>query len=39
MNAKEAMTSMDYEKLYNSYYMQVYSYLVSIAQNRDWQKK
>lgn len=26
---------MDYEKLYNSYYMQVYSYLVSIAQNRE----
>lgn len=26
---------MDYEKLYNSYYMQVYSYVVSIAKNRE----
>ena len=26
---------MDYEKLYNSYYMQIYSYVVSIAQNRE----
>lgn len=26
---------MDYEKLYNSYYMKVYSYVVSIAQNRE----
>lgn len=29
------MISMDYEKLYNSYYMQVYSYVVSIAKNRE----
>lgn len=26
---------MDYEKLYNSYYMQVYSYAVSLAKDRD----
>ena len=26
---------MDYEKLYNSYYMQVYSYAVSLAKNRE----
>ncbi len=26
---------MDYEKLYNSYYMQIYSYVVSIARNRE----
>lgn len=26
---------MDYEKLYNSYYMQVYSYAVSLTQNRE----
>ena len=26
---------MDYEKLYTSYYMQIYSYVVSIAQNRE----
>lgn len=26
---------MDYEKLYNSYYMQIYSYVFSIAQNRE----
>lgn len=26
---------MDYDKLYNSYYMQVYSYAVSLAQNRE----
>lgn len=32
---KEVMISMDYEKLYNSYYMQVYSYVVSIAKNRE----
>ena len=25
---------MDYEKLYNSYYMQIYSYVVSVVQNR-----
>ena len=25
---------MDYEKLYNSYYMQVYSYVVSLTKNR-----
>lgn len=29
------MISMDYEKLYTSYYMQIYSYVVSIAQNRE----
>lgn len=29
------MISMDYEKLYNSYYMQVYSYAVSLAKNRE----
>ena len=27
--------SMDYEKLYTAYYMQVYSYAVSIAKNRE----
>ncbi len=26
---------MDYEKLYNLYYMQIYSYVVSIARNRE----
>lgn len=26
---------MDYEKLYNSYYMQVYSYAVSLTKNRE----
>lgn len=26
---------MDYEKLYNSYYMQIYSYAVSIVQNKE----
>lgn len=26
---------MDYEKLYRSYYMQVYSYAVSLTRNRD----
>lgn len=26
---------MDYEKLYNTYYMQVYSYVVSLSKNRD----
>jgi len=26
---------MDYEKLYNSYYMQVYSYVVSISKNQE----
>ena len=26
---------MEYEKLYNSYYMQVYSYVVSLAKNRE----
>ncbi|MBQ7968734.1 MAG: RNA polymerase sigma factor [Clostridia bacterium] len=26
---------MDYEKLYNSYYMQVYSYAVSLVRNRE----
>ena len=26
---------MDYEKLYNSYYMQVYSYAVSLIKNRE----
>lgn len=25
---------MDYEKLYNSYYMQIYSYVVPVVQNR-----
>ena len=35
MKAKEVMISMDYEKLYNAYYMQVYSYAVSIAKNRE----
>ena len=33
MNAKGVMIRMDYEKLYNSYYMQVYSYAVSLAKN------
>ena len=28
------VTTMDYEKLYNSYYMQVYSYAVSLCKNR-----
>lgn len=32
---KGVMISMDYEKLYNSYYMQVYSYVVSLARNRE----
>lgn len=35
MSAKEVMISMDYEKLYNSYYMQVYSYAVSLTKNRE----
>ena len=35
MSAKEVMISMDCEKLYNSYYMQVYSYAVSLAKNRE----
>ncbi len=35
MNAKEVMISMDYEKLYTSYYMQVYSYIISLAKNRE----
>ena len=26
---------MDYEKLYNSYYMKVYSYVISLAKNRE----
>lgn len=26
---------MDYEKLYNTYYMQVYSYAISLAKNRE----
>ncbi len=26
---------MDYEKLYNSYYMQVYSYVISLCKNRE----
>lgn len=26
---------MDYEKLYHSYYMQVYSYVISLAKNRE----
>ena len=26
MKLKEVMTSMDYEKLYKAYYLQVYSY-------------
>ncbi len=26
---------MDYEKLYNSYYMQVYSYVVSLTKNKE----
>ena len=26
---------MDYEKLYNTYYMQVYSFLLSLTGNRD----
>ena len=26
---------MDYEKLYNTYYMQVYSYVMTLAKNRD----
>lgn len=35
MEAKEVMISMDYEKLYNTYYMQVYSYAISLAKNRE----
>lgn len=35
MSVKEVMISMDYEKLYNSYYMQVYSYAVSLTKNRE----
>ena len=35
MIAKEVMISMDYEKLYNSYYMKVYSYVISLAKNRE----
>ena len=27
--------SMDYEKLYTAYYMQVYSYIITLARNRD----
>ena len=33
MNAKGVMIRMDDEKLYHSYYMQVYSYAVSLAKN------
>ena len=29
------MTSMDYEKLYKAYYLQVYSYTISLAKNRE----
>ena len=32
---KEVMTSMDYEKLYKAYYLQVYSYTISLAKNRE----
>ncbi len=35
MIAKEVMISMDYEKLYNSYYMKVYSYVISLAKNHE----
>ena len=35
MKAKEVMMSMDYEKLYTAYYMQVYSYIITLARNRD----
>ena len=35
MKAKEVMMSMDYEKLYTVYYMQVYSYIITLARNRD----
>ena len=28
MKLKEVMTSMDYEKLYKAYYLQVYSYTI-----------
>lgn len=31
MKLKEVMTSMDYEKLYKAYYLQVYSYTISLA--------
>lgn len=33
MKLKEVMTSMDYEKLYKAYYLQVYSYTISLAKN------
>ena len=35
MKLKEVMTSMDYEKLYKAYYLQVYSYTISLAKNRE----
>ena len=35
MKLKEVMTSMDYEKLYRAYYLQVYSYTISLAKNRE----
>ena len=35
MKLKEAMINMDYEKLYKAYYLQVYSYTISLAKNRE----
>ena len=35
MKLKEVMTSMYYEKLYKAYYLQVYSYTISLAKNRE----
>ena len=34
-NEEVMISNMDYEKLYNAYYMQVYSYVMTLAKNRD----
>lgn len=35
MQGKEGDSSIDYEKMYRAYYMEVYSYVMTIIKNAD----